>query len=84
MTYEVVWRPAAETKLADLWTSDPDRAAVSAAANEIDRLLTYRPWDIGESRLGTTRVLFEESSAVLYEVVEDDQRVFVLDVWRNP
>ena len=83
MRYEVVWRPVAEGWLADLWTAGPDRAAVAAVANEIDQLLAQRPWDLGEARGGTTRILIDEPLAVLYEIVEDDRRVYVLDVWRN-
>ena len=83
MRYEVVWRPVAEGWLADLWTAGPDRAAVAAAANEIDLLLAQRPRDVGEARAGSTRILIEEPLAVLYEVVEDDRRVYVLDVWRH-
>jgi hypothetical protein len=83
MKYEVVWRPVAEGWLADLWAAGPDRAAVAAAANEIDHVLASRPWDAGEARAGTTRILIEEPLAILYEVVEDDRRVYVLDAWRN-
>ncbi len=83
MSYDVVWRPAAEDGLADVWAAAADRAAVSEAANEVDRALAQRPWTAGESRVGTTRILIEEPLAVLYEVVEDDRRVFVLDVWQT-
>jgi hypothetical protein len=80
--YQVVWRPVAEGWLADLWTAGPDRTAVTSAADGIDTLLAINPWDIGESRAGTTRILIEEPLAVLYEIVEDDRRVYVMDVWR--
>jgi hypothetical protein len=82
MKYEVVWRPVAEGRLADLWTAGPDRAAVTSAADAIDSTLARRPRDLGESRRGGTRILIEKPMAVLYEVVEDDRRVYVLDVWR--
>jgi hypothetical protein len=72
----------AEGRLADLWTAGPDRAAVTAAADTIDSMLARRPRDLGESRPGGTRILIEKPLAVLYEVVEDDRRVYVLDVWR--
>ena len=43
MSYTVVWKPAAEQELARLWTDADDRSAVTAADDEIDRLLKSAP-----------------------------------------
>jgi len=83
MSYSVVWRPKAETNLAEAWLASKDRLAVTRAAHEIDRQLQHDPQRAGESRIGTVRILIEEPLAALYEVVEDDRRVFVLSVWQS-
>ncbi|HEX4588899.1 MAG TPA: hypothetical protein VH120_03160, partial [Gemmataceae bacterium] len=82
MKYEVVWRPIAEGRLADLWTAGSDRREVTTAANTIDSTLSRTPRESSESRPGGTRILIEQPLAVLFEIVEDDRRVYVLDVWR--
>ena len=82
MSYEVDWRPVAVDGLARLWNAGSDRAAITAASHAIDQALARDPRSVGESRTGTTRLLIEEPLAVLYEIVEDDRRVYVLKVWR--
>jgi hypothetical protein len=82
MKYEVVWRPIAEGRLADLWTAGPDRGEVATAANTIDATLGRKPRESSESRPGGTRILIERPLAVLFEIVEDNRRIYVLDVWR--
>jgi plasmid stabilization system protein ParE len=80
MIYTVIWKPLAEQKLASIWIDAQDRQAVSAAANEIDRLLRVDPQSIGESRSGSERVLIVEPLVVAFEVEEDDRRVSVLSL----
>src|SRR5438105_1028553 len=43
MRYTVHWEPEAEQRLAQLWTSGPNRAAVRTAADHIDWLLERDP-----------------------------------------
>jgi len=52
MSYTVIWKPAAEDELAQIWTEAADRTAVATAANRIDQLLKSHPHDQGESRSG--------------------------------
>jgi hypothetical protein len=78
----VTWRPSAEQRLAQLWTAGPDRAAITAAANTIDRELADDPDIKGEAREGQTRLLVEAPLAVYYDVKEPDRLVIVWDVWR--
>jgi len=82
MKYMVIWLPSAEQRLAQLWTTGPDRAAITAAANAIDRTLAADPDTQGEARAGQTRILIEEPLAVYFKVNEQDRRVTVWDVWR--
>lgn len=82
MNYTVVWLPIAEQKLAGIWTTAEDRAAASAAANEIDLLLKTTPRSCGESRGGVLRVMFVGVLGVEYELSEEDRLVRVLTVWR--
>jgi plasmid stabilization system protein ParE len=84
MTYTVVWKPAAERRLAEIWNAATDRAEIAEAANEIDAILRARPRSEGEARDGATRILFVGSLAVHYDVLEDDLRVDVVSVTLIP
>ncbi len=81
MKYTVVWIPSAEQDLAELWLIATDRAAVTQAANEIDRLLRHDPEQQGESRSDGVRVLLVAPLGVQFEVLSDDRLVRVLHVW---
>ncbi len=83
MRFTVVWVMFAQNELARIWNNASDRAAVTAAANRIDLLLQRDPASKGESRGGSTRVLFETPLAVTFRVSELDRQVYVLDVWRT-
>jgi hypothetical protein len=79
--YAVRWtRKARLQQLAQVWLNAPDRNAVTAAANEVDRLLAANPSDLGESRAGGLRVLIVEPLIVGYIVFEDDLRVIVFSI----
>ena len=82
MKYAVVWQKTAEDALADLWTNAPDRNAVAAATEQVDRLLERDPSTRGESRVEPFRVLFEPPLGIDFEVIEPDRAVRVLRVWR--
>lgn len=77
MRFDVLWSPAAEAQLARLWLAAKDRAALTEAANEIDRLLMEQPEEVGESREGRSRILFVLPLVVFYEVDAAVQRVIV-------
>lgn len=81
MIFDVIWRPRAEKALAQLWLAAADRQAITIAAHSIDQQLRRDPNSIGESRTGATRILIVEPLAVLYEVIDDDRRAFVLSTW---
>jgi hypothetical protein len=84
MNYAVEWLPSVLVDLADLWTNGPDRAAITAAANDVDARLARDPLSQGEGREGATRILFVEPLAVLFEVDTSRRRVTVFDIWRWP
>ena len=81
MRYTVVWTPTAEQDLASVWLTAPDREAVNSAANTIDHLLGRDPETRGESRAGTSRILFVPPLGVDFDVQADDRIVYVLTVW---
>jgi hypothetical protein len=83
MRYTVVWVPAAQNRLADLWVQALDRAAVSAASDEIDRLLRDDPDQKGQP-LGRNRGLTVAPLSVLFTVSPDDRLVEVVQVDRVP
>jgi hypothetical protein len=80
MRYTVVYLPEAEDALADLWLNAPDPRAVSTASNAIDRLLRYRPLDLGEPFGEGYRRLIVEPLAAVDQVFLDDCRVSVVQV----
>jgi plasmid stabilization system protein ParE len=82
--FTVGWVRSALDDLADIWTQADagDRAAISAAANRIDRLLSTNPSDQGESRSKARRLLVELPLVVVFEIVEQDRFVRVLQVRR--
>ena len=82
MKYTVLWKPAAEQQLAELWTSSADRKDITAPAHQIDILLKHDPQSRGESRSGNNRVLIVRPLPVVFRVHEPDRTVFVSDVWR--
>ncbi len=63
--WTVEWLSGAEDDLADIWINAPDRKAVNAAQNEIDRLLSQDPDNNGK--------LFSEG---LYRIRIDPLKVF--------
>lgn len=83
MKYTVTWRPGAERRLAQLWIDEPNRHTIADAADALDRKLAIDPQHLGESRLDTTRVVFEGRLVELFDVNEADRMVSVLDIWRT-
>ena len=84
MIYTVVWRPAAENQLADLWINSSDQREVSKAADEMDNRLRHNPQAQGESRASeNVRILVIEPLAALFEISDADCLVAVLKVWRS-
>jgi plasmid stabilization system protein ParE len=82
MRFTVVWHPSAERELAEIWLRAVDRAAVSDAANTIDRLLTSDPLAHGEEFYGE-RLFVVLPLAVTYTVSEHDRIVQILQVWHQ-
>ena len=82
MTYTVLWVPAAEGELAELWMDAPRRRDVSDAANAIDERLRTAPAEEGESREHGRRILLVPPLGVTFEVFPGGRLVRVLDVWR--
>jgi plasmid stabilization system protein ParE len=82
MNFTVVWTPFAEQKLATIWNTAADRAAVAAAANETDQFLAKKPRLCGESRGGALRVMFVGPLGIEYKIIEEDRQVRILAVWQ--
>jgi hypothetical protein len=82
MKYTVLWARVAEDRLADLWNKTPDKAAVSAASNAIDRELANDAHRKGQA-LNGWRFLTVAPLTVVFTVSPDDCRVEVLQVYRT-
>jgi hypothetical protein len=62
--WTVVWLPDAENELAELWINSSDRDRLTAAADQIDKILRHDPEAIGESRAHGRRILIVPPLAV--------------------
>ncbi len=82
MSYTVVGRPRQKQRLAELWMEAADRAVVTSAADDIDRRLRQAPYQEGESREGSFRLLIVEPLAAKYRVFEGDRIVAIVRIWR--
>lgn len=77
--FNVIWWRFARAKLADLWLEATDKLAVTAAANEIDRLLADDPAGCAEaSHEGLYRLTIKPLT-VQYSVEAAKRRV--VRVW---
>ena len=84
MTYLVTWLPDAERELARLWMAAPERAAITAAANELDRRLAANGPEEGESREDDFRITFAPPLAVVFRAILGKPQVQVSHVWTYP
>ena len=82
MKFSVSQEQTAEDRLAEIWLAAIDKDAVARASDEIDRLLSRDPTNIGESRVSNFRILFKPPRAVVYDVKPLDRKVKVWSVWR--
>ena len=64
MKWTVVYHPAAENELIDLWLAAPDQADVTYAANLIERRLRRDPYIYSESRDDNSRIMRSEERRV--------------------
>jgi hypothetical protein len=83
MKFTVVWTSPSQNDLADLWISAEDRAAITKAADMIDRLLRQAPFANSESRTSNSRIMIVPPLAVAYDVSEKDCLVTVWAVWKT-
>ena len=85
MKFTVVWTPAVERDLAELWLEYPTwRTEISQAANEVDSFLRRDPEKHGESRFENVRFCFWSPLAVDYRVFPDDLRVEIIGITFAP
>jgi hypothetical protein len=76
----VVWSAAELDQLAQVWMDANDRDAVTAAAADVDRKLTFNPEAKGESVHEGLRAIESQPLYVLYSVSEPDRLVRVVRV----
>lgn len=82
MKFTVVWKPAAERQLAEIWLSASDRDTVTSATEAIESALTIRADELGESRPLDCRIAFVAPLAVTFRVTAADRLVEVVSVRR--
>jgi hypothetical protein len=80
--YTVVWVASALDELAELWTSGPDRNAITLATDAIDRELAIDASSNGIELREGLRALFSPLLRILFAVKEDDRVTEVLRIRR--
>jgi hypothetical protein len=80
MRLTVVYRRDTLAKLARLWESGPDRAAIAAASDLIDRELAVDADRKGRPLVGGDRVFVAPPLWVVYTVSPDDRLVTIWEV----
>jgi hypothetical protein len=88
-SYRVIWpRHLIEHDLAEFavqaMQSGLGMASITAAMNEIDRLLAGNPLEQGESREGAERILIVSPLSVHYVIDEDNHLVVMVRVHYHP
>jgi hypothetical protein len=80
--FRVKWLQSALNDLAAAWvqTDSTERAAITAASNQIDKRLSGDPEEEGESRPKGRRITFVPPLAVTFRVEPDGRTVSVVKV----
>ena len=81
MSYNVIWLPAAEDELAELWLDASLRAAITRASNDLDKQLRRDAPNAGESRSQDFRIVFELPLVASVWVQPGGREVRVMHVW---
>jgi hypothetical protein len=82
--YAVQWQRTALEQLAEIWlsASSNDRAAITAAARQIEDALQFDAHARGESRSKSWRIIFATPLAVRFEADPDQCVAKILRAWR--
>ncbi len=81
MPFEVIWLDNAQIEVNDLWEDDSLRGQLSQAVRTIDKWLSEKPLDVGQSREDAQRVWFFRPFVVIYDVDETASLVRVASIW---
>ncbi len=83
MTFRVTWLQSALNELAAAWLQADvtQRAAITAATDQLDKLLQIDPQKKGESRAHGQRVTFQLPLGIVFEVREQSAVVRILHAW---
>jgi hypothetical protein len=80
MRFTVTWLPDAQNELADIWNCASNKRAVSAAANHIDHQLKDDPQNKADF-LDPDWMYVSPPLGVVLQIIEDDRRVEITQVW---
>jgi plasmid stabilization system protein ParE len=83
MTYVVRYSRGASDELADIWTHAPDRNAVTAASDRIDKLLASDPYAHSESRARFWRVIMVGPLTAHFVVSDANRNVRIASIDRH-
>jgi hypothetical protein len=68
--------------LMEIWLNASDQNAITVASHRLDASLAVSPLQFGESRESTVnRLGHEPPLGIMFEVIEDDKRVIVQNVF---
>jgi len=80
--WNVKWKRQALRDLTSIWNDASDRALVTQVVHHLEESLKRSPQILGESRGALRRIVFESPISLLFELVPDDRKVYVLRVGR--
>ena len=82
--YAVIWLDSVLDKLAEIYVNadTAERNRMAVGIDTLNRLLSDRPLEMGESRGGTVRIAFSDLLAVRFRVDSDARIVRVVGVGR--
>ena len=81
MRYTVIWSPATIARLAVLWDQNVAlQNDITAASDEIDRVLATSPERFGKEIAPSNRQLVQPPLAILFRISPDDRRVNIYAV----
>ncbi len=81
MSYIVIFTPQVNRDIVDYWIESLHQREMTRAIDDLVRQMRNDPLEIGESRGGNRRVVFQWPVGMEFEVDEENQQVEVYNFW---
>jgi hypothetical protein len=81
VSYIVIFTPQVNRDIVDYWIESLHQREMTRAIDDLVRQMRNDPLEIGESRGGNRRVVFQWPVGMEFEVDEENQQVEVYNFW---